>query len=51
MHQITSSDAWVAALVMMALAEVVARLGILRLRARMLPAAGTAVAGLAYKER
>jgi hypothetical protein len=50
-HQITSSGAWVAALVIMALAEVVARLGILRLRARLLPAAGTAVAELAYKER
>jgi len=50
-HQITSADAWVAALVIMALAEVLARLGILRLRARMLPAAGTAVPELAYEER
>jgi hypothetical protein len=39
-HSITSADAWVAALVMMALAEVIARLAMLRLRARQLPAAG-----------
>jgi hypothetical protein len=50
-HQITGAGAWVAALVIMALAEVVARLGVLRLRARMLPAAGTAGAELAYKDR
>jgi hypothetical protein len=50
-HLITGADAWVAALVIMALAEVVARLGILRLRARMLPTAGTAVPELAYEER
>lgn len=50
-HQITSADAWLAALVIMALAEVLARLGILRLRARLLPAAGTAEPELAYKER
>ncbi|MEP7022656.1 MAG: hypothetical protein ABJB47_02350 [Actinomycetota bacterium] len=51
-HQITSADAWLAALVMMALAEVIARLGILRLRARMLPAAASrAMPELAYEER
>lgn len=38
-HSITGSDAWVAALVMMALAEVAARLVVLRLRARKLPVA------------
>jgi hypothetical protein len=38
-HDITSSAAWVAALVMMALAEVVARLVTLRVRALRLPAA------------
>lgn len=37
-HSITSSDAWVAALVIMALAEVIARLAVLRLRAWQLPA-------------
>ncbi len=37
-HSITGADAWVAALVMMALAEVTARLITLRLRARRLPA-------------
>jgi hypothetical protein len=37
-HHITDADAWVAALVMMALAEVIARLAVLRLRARALPA-------------
>jgi uncharacterized membrane-anchored protein YitT (DUF2179 family) len=36
-HQITSSSAWVAAIVMMALAEVLARTAVLRLRARSLP--------------
>jgi hypothetical protein len=40
-HQITGADAWVAALVIMALAEVLARLGTLRLRARMLPSSGS----------
>lgn len=44
-HQITGTDAWVAALVIMALAEVLARLGILRLRARLLPRAGSAGTG------
>lgn len=44
-HQITGADAWVAALVIMALAEVLARLGILRLRARMLPRTGSAGTG------
>jgi hypothetical protein len=38
-HDITSSAAWVAALVMMALAEVIARLVTLRVRAMRLPAA------------
>lgn len=42
-HQITGADAWVAALVMMALAEVTARLAVLRFRARQLPAVGTAM--------
>jgi len=37
-HTITSGQAWVAALVLMALAEVVARLVTMRLRARRLPA-------------
>lgn len=44
-HQITGAGAWVAALVIMALAEVLARLGILRLRARMLPGTGSAGTG------
>ncbi|HEV8222797.1 MAG TPA: hypothetical protein VGQ05_21225 [Streptosporangiaceae bacterium] len=44
-HQITGAGAWVAALVIMALAEVLARLGILRLRARMLPCTGSAGTG------
>jgi hypothetical protein len=38
-HSITGADAWTAALVIMALAEVTARLVVLRLRARRLPAA------------
>jgi hypothetical protein len=48
-HSITSGQAWVAALVMMALAEVVVRLITLRLRARRLPAAaaGTSAASIA----
>ncbi len=37
-HSITSADAWVAALVMMALAEVLARLTVLWVRSRQLPA-------------
>jgi hypothetical protein len=37
-HSITSSQAWVAALVLMALAEVIARLVTMRVRARRLPA-------------
>jgi len=44
-HQITGTSAWVAALVIMALAEVLARLSVLRLRARMLPATGSAGTG------
>ena len=52
-HQITGASAWVAALVIMALAEVLARLSILRLRARLLPSTGSAGtdpsgSGLAY---
>jgi hypothetical protein len=52
-HQITGASAWVAALVIMALAEVLARLSILRLRARQLPSTGSAgtdpsKSGLAY---
>jgi hypothetical protein len=47
------ASAWVAALVIMALAEVLARLSILRLRARLLPGTGSAGTdpsgtGLAY---
>jgi hypothetical protein len=38
-HQITSGDAWVAALFAMALAEVITRVAVLRLRASRLPAA------------
>jgi hypothetical protein len=38
-HSITSVDAWVAALILMALAEVVTRLAVLWLRSRRLPAA------------
>ena len=41
-HGITSASAWVAALVLMALAEVIARLVTLRVRARRLPAAAPA---------
>jgi hypothetical protein len=37
-HQITSGQAWVAALVMMALAEVLTRLAVLRMRGHRLPA-------------
>ncbi len=40
-HQISGADAWAAALVMMALADVLARLVVLFLRARRM-AAGTA---------
>lgn len=42
-HAITSGSAWVAALVMMALAEVITRLAVMRLRAAQVPAvaAGT----------
>jgi hypothetical protein len=43
-HSITSIDAWVAALIMMALAEVVTRLAVLWIRSRRLPAAADAVA-------
>jgi hypothetical protein len=44
-HSITSSDAWVAALVMMALAEVLTRLITLRLRARRLPSPANGISG------
>lgn len=37
-HAITSGSAWVAALVMMALAEVITRLAVMRLRAAQVPA-------------
>jgi hypothetical protein len=47
-HSITSSDAWVAALVMMALAEVLTRLGTLRLRGRRLPPANTGASTPAF---
>jgi hypothetical protein len=43
-HSITSADAWVAALVIMALTEVTARLVVLRLRARKLPVAAAEAA-------
>jgi hypothetical protein len=43
-HSITSVDAWVAALFLMALAEVVTRLAVLWVRSRRLPAAAIAVA-------
>ncbi len=59
-HQITGESAWVAALVIMALAEVLARLSILRLRARLLPGTasertgsgvtGPSETGLAYEQ-
>jgi hypothetical protein len=41
-HSITSVDAWVAALFLMALAEVVTRLAVLWIRSRRLPAATAA---------
>ena len=50
-HQITGSDAWVAALIIMALAEVTARLAVLRFRASRLPAAVSATARVpAYEQ-
>jgi hypothetical protein len=42
-HSITSSNAWVAALFLMAIAEVVVRLAVLGLRARRTPAVGASV--------
>jgi hypothetical protein len=42
-HSITTVDAWVAALFLMALAEVVTRLAVLWARSRRLPAAAAAV--------
>jgi hypothetical protein len=47
-HSITSGQAWVAALVMMALAEVLTRLITLRLRARRLPAGATGTSAAAF---
>ena len=44
-HSITSVDAWVAALFLMALAEVVARLAVLWLRSSRLPAVACGVPG------
>jgi hypothetical protein len=41
-HSITGANAWVAALVLMALAEVIARLIVMRVRGRILPAASPA---------
>jgi hypothetical protein len=50
-HQISGADAWVAALIIMALAEVAARLAVLRLRAARLPApASAAVRAPAYEQ-
>jgi hypothetical protein len=50
-HSITGADAWVAALVMMAFAEVLTRLVVLQLRARRLPAAAsTAIPAPAYEQ-
>jgi len=45
-HSITSVDAWVAALFLMALAEVVTRLAVLWIRSRRLPAATAAAAAV-----
>jgi hypothetical protein len=45
-HSITSVDAWVAALFLMALAEVVTRLAVLWIRSRRLPAATAAPAAV-----
>jgi hypothetical protein len=42
-HSITSIDAWVAALILMALAEVLTRLAVLWMRSRRLPAVDAAV--------
>ena len=42
-HQITGEAAWVAALIMMALADVLTRLIVIYLRGRRLTAAGTPV--------
>lgn len=47
-HSITSGSAWVAAIVIMALAEVLARTATLRLRARMVPAVSVATANPAF---
>jgi hypothetical protein len=46
-HDITSAAAWVAAFVLMGLAEVTARLVVLRLRARAVPVASISVAATA----
>jgi hypothetical protein len=45
-HSITSADAWVAALFLMALAEVITRLAVLWIRSRRLPAAAAAPAAV-----
>ena len=50
-HSITSSSAWVAAIVMMALAEVLSRTAVLRLRARGVPAADAAASPAAIRVR
>ncbi len=46
MHHITGSNAWVAALVMMALADVLTRLAVVYLRGRRLAAAPAAAPAL-----
>jgi hypothetical protein len=48
-HDITSAQAWVAALVLMALAEVIARLATIRLRAHQLPRAQVSTAQVAVE--
>jgi hypothetical protein len=48
-HDITSAQAWVAALVLMALAEVIARLATIRLRARQQPRAQVSTAQVAVE--
>jgi hypothetical protein len=49
-HTITGSNAWVAALVLMAFAEVIVRLAVLRLRARRLPVPASAARAPAYEQ-
>jgi hypothetical protein len=50
-HSVTSVDAWVAGLFLMALAEVVTRLAVLWIRSRRLPAAATTTAAAAASAR